>query len=214
MENSSHLVLGKNSGYLELVMGPMKSGKTTYLKFHATRFADIGMSSLYINHLVDERKTEGGDGNSFTSHSSSDVYLSEKVKRVKTDKLRDVDVSDSDFIFIDEGSFYDDIVETVKFWINDLDKNVFIACLSGNFKRKSIGKCQDLYGEADKLTMIGSVCLFKDEGVVCHRYAPFTSKVGGDIGKSVEIGNDIYLPTCRKHHNKILSDSKNGATFS
>ena len=81
------------SGYLALYIGPMKASKSTFATTEATRFADLGEKVLYINSKKDEeRKTEGGQNGKFTSHNSSNVYLSDKVDAVTVTLLSEIDV--------------------------------------------------------------------------------------------------------------------------
>src|SRR5579872_2401972 len=96
----SHQMDSEQTGYLQLFLGPMFSGKTLQLIMAATRKADTGSHVAYINHSGDIRDTKGGDLKKFTSHSSTLRSLSPEITSFSTDTLSSVDVSMFDVIAI------------------------------------------------------------------------------------------------------------------
>lgn len=118
---------------LELILGPMYSGKTTTLltrKFGKT---------LLINHLLDTRcaGVQTHDGLRVPAH---------KCQRIPR-------LSGYDTYLIDEAQFFESLdgVET-------LAPNVVVAGLSGDYRRRPFGKILDLIPKADKVTFLTAKC--------------------------------------------------------
>jgi len=124
-----HVVVGS----CKIIFGPMFSGKSTKLRQEITTLADVGLKTLYINHSIDNRKTEAYD-QIITTHHSGFKGLSDKIDVIKINALSRIDVSMYDAIAIDEGQFFDDIDEVVREWVLKDAKIVIIASLDGDFR--------------------------------------------------------------------------------
>ena len=176
---------------LELVLGPMFSGKTSQLIARLTVYADLGFKVLYVNSNEDTRNTY------FSTHSGTELKTSSSIKMVKCTSLSSLDISKYSVIGIDESQFFDDLVIYVKEWL-DLSKHVISVGLDGDINRKPMGKILDLIPYADTVTKITAKCM------ICIKSgelkpAPFTIRKDGQI-KDREIGgSDIYIAVCRKH---------------
>ena len=118
---------------LELILGPMFSGKTTTL---LTR--KVG-KTLIINHSFDTR----GDG----------VKTHDGVEEAAMKCSVLPNVSDYDTVLIDEAQFFDSLDG-----IEDIAPNVVVAGLSGDYLRKPFGKILELIPKADKVTFLSAVC--------------------------------------------------------
>lgn len=118
---------------LELILGPMYSGKTTALLSRK-----IGRT-LLINHLLDTRC----DGVQTHDGLRVPAYKCRRIPRV----------SGYDTYLIDEAQFFDSLdgVET-------LAPNVVVAGLSGDYMRRPFGKILDLIPKADKVTFLTARC--------------------------------------------------------
>lgn len=118
---------------LEVILGPMFSGKTTTLLTRAKGRTQI------INHTLDTRthgvKTHDGDERE---------ALKCNVLPLKVD---------ADTVLIDEAQFFEslDHVET-------LAPNVVVAGLSGDYRRKPFGRILELIPKADKVTLLTAKC--------------------------------------------------------
>ena len=118
---------------LEVILGPMFSGKTTTLLSRAKGRTQI------INHVLDTR-THG-------------VKTHDGVEREAL-KCNVLPMSiDADTVLIDEAQFFEslDCVET-------LAPNVVVAGLSGDYRRKPFGKILELIPKADKVTFLTAKC--------------------------------------------------------
>jgi hypothetical protein len=94
---------------LHIVIGPMFSGKTTFL----SKIFDYS-KSIYINHTFDTR------GEIFYSHDPSILIKN----GIKTDSLKDEDILDYDIIAIDESQFFTNIKETIIRWVEKYEKTL------------------------------------------------------------------------------------------
>jgi thymidine kinase len=96
--------LCKNA-YLELIIGPMFSGKTSRLVdiYKQCKFCNIPVA--VINHCIDDRYHE-------TLLSTHDKIM---IPCIKTDTLRNVltNIQDAQVVIINEGQFFSDLYEVV-----------------------------------------------------------------------------------------------------
>lgn len=175
-----------NCGYLEIILGPMFSGKTSRLIEIYKKCVFCRMNVSVINHVIDNRY----DNNLLSSH---DLV---KIPCIKTDNLaslfEDVSVLDSEVILINEGQFFGDLYSFVSNMLQR-NKKIYVCGLDGDFKRQKFGEMLDLIPLCDKVTKLASLCsICKDgtEGI-------FSKRLTGETSQTV-VGSDIYIPVCRK----------------
>lgn len=193
---------------LSVATGPMFSGKTSYMVKEVCKYTDLSSSVSYavvINHSLDDRDRE----KLVSSHASLYKGLSDKVDVVSTPKLADVDVSGYVVIGVDEANFFDDLVETVRTWL-DQGKHIICAGLDSDFKMRPFGNIHGLLHMADSFVKLNAVCTMCMEETAARGEiitptntvpAPFTRRIGGDNNKLIDIGgDDKYIAVCRKHH--------------
>lgn len=118
---------------LEVILGPMFSGKTTTLLTRAQG------KTVIINHVLDTR-CEGV--------KTHDGVEADAMKCSVLPK-----VTGYDTVLIDEAQFFEclDCVET-------LAPNVVVAGLSGDYRRKPFGRILELIPMADKVTFLTAKC--------------------------------------------------------
>jgi thymidine kinase len=175
-------------GKLEMIIGPMFSGKSTELIREIRLAKVIEKKVLVIKPLLDDRY----ENNKIISHS----FESEECNTIDfLYKLND-QVIKYDLIVIDEGQFFPDLKEAVIKWVEEYNKEVLVGGLDGDFKRQPIGKILDLIPYADKCKKISSMCKLCNDGtkaIFSHRTS--------DNNEQVQIGgSESYAPLCRKHY--------------
>jgi len=200
-----------NSGYLSIHMGCMRAEKSVFACKKATKYADLGESVIFVRSSLDEgRQTEGGDDLTFSSHSSSNRYLSPKVKTMSCEKLKEIEVDEYNVIIIDEGQFFEDLVESCLDWVDEKQKIVYVVGLDSSYKRTKIGNIVDLIPHADyyeKFTAKCSVC-FSENTIRSLKYtkAIFTAR-RTDLSEStdsvIKPGTSEYVSVCRHHYNAL-----------
>ena len=176
-----------STGYLELIIGPMYSGKTSKLLELYKQFTFCGIKTLVINYDEDTRYSD-------TQLSSHDKIM---IPCKQANSLsRDISITDQEFIeaqviLINEGQFFKDIVEWTKTAVEKYNKSVYICGLDGDFKRNSFGQWLDLLPFCDKVTKLHSYCSLCKKNL-----AIFSHRLTGETAQKI-IGSDNYVPLCR-----------------
>jgi thymidine kinase len=179
------------TGYLELIISCMFSGKTTLLLNKLNTFASVQLSCLYINHSLDSRSDS-----SFSTHNPIITSIG-SISAMKLDTLSSFDFYDSyDVIGIDEAGFFPDLLEKVLYLVEQKGKRVIVAGLQSDFKRQPLGKTLDLIPYADQITKLSSYCKIcaqarqVKEASFSHRMVPSESQILIGMKES-------YIPLCR-----------------
>lgn len=204
----------QKTGYLELFIGPMYSGKSSTLAMKAVRHADVGLSVLYVNHSLDNRSTKGDM--TFSTHNSQYSKMSPKVKTVKVGLLADVNIENYHVIAVDECQFFDDLVSIVQKWVTDDHKIVYCAGLDGDCFRQSFGHTVELIPFADNIIRLQADCrlcaqnfLQLPQSEQVHTIimkAPFTARMSNSKELILPGADDLYIPLCRYHYDTFMSD--------
>ena len=176
------------SGYLEIILGPMYSGKTSRLVDIYKQCKLCNIPVAVINHSIDTRYDSG---DLLSTHDKI------KIPCIKTTNLFDIyeneDVYLSKVILINEGQFFPDLYHFVKDMISNINKKkVYICGLDGDFKRQKFGEILDLIPLCDKVTKLTSICS------LCKNGNPgIFSKRISDEKEQTLVGSDNYIPVCR-----------------
>jgi thymidine kinase len=179
------------SGYLELFIGPMFSGKTSKLIQIYKELKGYSKTVSVINHSFDKRY----DDLMMSSHDKIMVpCLQAKTLGElwnNTENNGNNVLRSSDFILINEGQFFEDIYDIVLDMLKH-NKTVYVCGLDGDFERKKFGLILDLIPICDKVTKLNSLC------VSCKDNTPgiFSKRITGETGQTV-IGSDNYIAVCR-----------------
>lgn len=116
----------KTRGQIQVILGPMFSGKSTELMRRVRRFQIAQYKCLVIKYAKDTRYS-----NSFSTHDRNTMdALPACMLRDVTQESLGVAV-----IGIDEGQFFPDIVDFCEMMANE-GKTVIVAALDGTFQRK------------------------------------------------------------------------------
>lgn len=189
----------KLGGLRGITLGPMFGGKSTKLVNSISIWAHAPFHEkvLYINHLSDNRSTTH-TSSTFSTHNKCLNKIPEGINQVKCHRLSEVSVRDFNVIGIDEFQLYDgNPAKTVRDWVINQNKNVYIASLDGDFQLEPFGEIYSLIPlcQSGGLTKLGSIC------ITCyqkgqHSVASFTQRTSSTEEK-IEIGGaDKYIPVC------------------
>ena len=174
------------SGRIDLIIGPMFSGKSTELLRRVRRYKYAGKKCLVLKYAKDKRYSE----NTIMTHD-----LSNSLPAVNVSKLSEVSLEESipyDVIGIDEGQFFPDLFEFTERAAN-LGMVVIVAALDGDFQRKPFGKICELVPKSESVTKLSAVC------TSCKiNSASFTQRTTSDTAQEVIGGAEMYRPVCRK----------------
>ena len=175
-------------GFLEIILGPMFSGKTTRLIEIYNRYKHTKQNVIAINYTLDTRY----DDNMLSTHDKI------KIPCVFTEDIASLldkeDIKNADIILINEGQFFQDIVSTVKTLVEKMNKKVYICGLDGDFERNKFGNLLELIPFCDNVTKLHSNCHS------CSADAIFSHRTSQEAGQVV-IGSLNYVPLCRKCYN-------------
>jgi thymidine kinase len=195
----------KTKGYLELIIGPMYSGKTSKLLevYKQCNFCDITV--CVINHSLDKRYHNSMlashdkimipclnvDNLSNLWFNNGEIDLTSFSDNTEHKFIRNAEV-----ILINEGQFFKDL----HYVVNDMLKNnkvVYVCGLDGDFERKKFGELLDLIPLCDKVTKLTSLCS------ICKNGTPgiFSKRLSNETEQTV-IGCENYIPVCRFCYDK------------
>lgn len=186
---------------LDLIIGPMFSGKTTELIRRLNTFASIGKKCVYINSFLDNREEKD-----FSTHNPDLKSLTKidsmKVKFINycfIEKVKKYDV-----IGIDESQLFGVNLSptTIEFLTDKLDKKIIMSGLNGDFKRNKFGRLIDLIPICDTVVKLYPYCTKCSEDGKIEK-ALFSKKINEDT-KIVDVGYDNYIPVCRKCYVNFL----------
>ena len=173
--------------YLELILGHMFSGKTTKLLeiYKQNVFCEI--PTVVINHAADTRYHE-------TLLSTHDKRM---IPCIQLNKFSEMDfsqkemINNSEVILINEGQFFDDIIQFVESMLK-MSKMIYIAGLDGDFERKKFGTLIDLIPLCDKVSKLNSLCS------KCKNGTPgiFSMRLTNEKQQTL-VGSENYIPVCR-----------------
>lgn len=178
-------------GYLELIIGPMFSGKTTQL------------INIYNQHYASNKNIKVINYTGDTRYHDSMLSTHDKIMIpcVFANKIKDVCTSDNmykyDTVLINEGQFFPDLYESVYELVETYKKSVYICGLDGDFKRDKFGKMLDLIPLCDKVTKLTAKC------ASCKRSAIFSKRLTKEE-QQVVIGSSNYEPMCRECYNRTV----------
>lgn len=191
-------------GYLELIIGPMFSSKTTTLLeiYKKCKFCNIPVS--IINHTIDNRYHD----TLISSHDKvmapclqanklSDIWTREGW--IESGNYSDIYANNllrsAEVILINEGQFFIDLYEIVVDMLKH-NKKVYICGLDGDFERKKFGSILDLIPLCDKVNKLTSLCSLCRDGTL----AIFSMRLTKEKEQTI-VGSDNYIPVCRKCYN-------------
>lgn len=179
----------KVRGQIQVILGPMFSGKSTELMRRVRRFQIAQYKCLVIKYAKDTRYS-----NSFSTHDRN------TMDALPACLLRDTaqEALGAAVIGIDEGQFFPDVVEFCEAMAN-AGKTVIVAALDGTFQRKAFGTILNLVPLAESVVKLTAVCM------ECFREAAYTKRLG--LEKEVEVigGADKYHSVCRQCYFKKSS---------
>lgn len=184
-------------GYLELIIGPMFSGKTTELLkiFKQCKFCD--MSVLIINHSSDDRY----NNIMLSSHDKimapclqanklTDIWMNHADRKEDAAALMSADI-----ILINEGQFFSDLYDVVVDMLKN-NKKIYICGLDGDFNRNKFGSLLDLIPLCDKVSKLTAMCSLCKNG----NRGIFSLRLTKETDQTI-IGTNNYIPVCRKCYN-------------
>ncbi len=190
-------------GQLDVICGPMFSGKSEELIKRLRRFEIAGLSIKIFNHALDVRYAK----NVIASHSKQS-WKAQPVSKAKNILKKANGITD--VVVIDEAQFFDKEIVPVVEKLVKKGIRVIVAGLDTNFRGQPFGSMPNLLALADgEVVKLRAVC------AVCKKWtATRTQRLLSDKSPApfhdplVKIGAaDSYEARCRQHHQVPKSTS-------
>jgi thymidine kinase len=188
-----------NKAYLELIIGPMFSGKTSKLLaiYNQCKFCNIPVQ--VINHADDIRYHDSmlstHDKNMIPciqAESLDELWNYNKIEEHYNDSAeKHFRLRSAKVILINEAQFFPDLFKVVSDMLRER-KQVYICGLDGDFQRKRFGELLELIPLCDKVTKLTSLCS------LCKNGEPgiFSMRLTKETQQTL-IGSNNYIPVCR-----------------
>jgi len=184
--NSSQLKT-MSSGYLELILGCMFSGKTTKLLDIYNMYMICEVDCCVVNYNKDKRYHE-----EFLSTHDKKMIPCINVKNMR-EAVTDTNISKYDVFLVNEGQFFVDVYDVVLELVEKYGKKVYVCGLDGDYKQQTFGKLLNLIPHCDNYCKLHALCKKCKNGTI----ASFSKRITCETDQEV-IGSDNYIPVCRK----------------
>jgi len=194
------LLEGLHPGVLEVITGPMGSGKTLAVIFRLNKLQhDFHIPYMAFKPIIDDRfekdklvsrAGERCDAVVVDGNEPSQIY----EKLAKCGK-------EIDFIAIDEAQFFHySLVDVVHGLIRE-NKNVLVSGLDTDFRGEPFGPMSYLLCRADHVSKLIAACAYPNckstarwtQRLIDGKPAPYNSPL-------IQVGAQEYEPRCTEHH--------------
>lgn len=177
------------NAYLELIIGPMYSGKTSYLINKYKQFTFCNNNILVLNHQIDTRYS-----NSQLSNHDLNMIPCQMIDKLsiifEKNEINDL-YEKAEVILINEGQFFKELEFSILKMLDD-NKKIYIAGLDSDFQKKKFGNIIDLIPHCDKITKLTSLCSICKNGTK----AIFSHRISSEKVQTL-VGSTNYIPLCR-----------------
>tara|TARA_Y100000590_G_C15599014_1_gene969251 strand:+ start:244 stop:786 length:543 start_codon:yes stop_codon:yes gene_type:complete len=175
------------TGYLELILGCMFSGKTTKLLETYNMYTICDISCCVINSSLDNRYSE----TNLVTHDNKSIpcIFVEKLENILTKET----LNKYNVFLINEGQFFEDLYDSVLKLVDKYHKKVYVCGLDGDFKREKYGQILELIPKSDKFFKLYAICKICKDGT----RACFSKRITKETTQTI-IGSTNYIPVCRK----------------
>jgi thymidine kinase len=175
---------------LEVVFGPMFSGKTTYALSYIRRQQSIGKNVLVIKPTIDSR---------YTLNSEIASHDLQKLQAVAWDPSVELyvlgNIHTYDCVVLEEAQFFKGLHDYV-YKLIKIGKQILIVGLDGDASQKMFGEILECIPLATHVTKLNALCKVCADGTL----APFTKKLVHTSGPVIDVGgSEKYASVCLRH---------------
>lgn len=184
-----------NMGWIEVVVGPMFSGKSEEL-IRRLRRAEIARQRVQIfKPEIDQRYTKNG----IVSHSGLEIP-SELVR--KGEDILDRVAARTEVVGVDEAQFLGETVVDACVKLADLGKRVIVAGLDTDFMGRPFEPMPRLLAVAEEITKLLAICMH------CGNPAVHTQRLTSSAAL-IEVGAaGMYEARCRRCFEPLLAQQQ------
>jgi thymidine kinase len=191
---------------IDIIIGPMFSGKSSELKRRCGRYMAIDKKVLVINSILDSRSTK----NTLSCHDESiatkDSFDVLKIKTLMS-IIHSTEFNKAEVIGIDESQFFDDLYTFVIF-CEQKNKSVIIVGLDGDSERKPFGQILQCIPLCDTVVKLHAYDMISKDGSDAIFSKKLTNVNNSD---TICIGaQDKYVAVSRKNYltNPVSNNSR------
>jgi len=191
-------------GWIELVVGPMFSGKSEELIRRVTRALIARQKVQVFKPAIDDRYESAA----VASHGGRSL---EAVAVDDTAGIAALLEEDTQVVAVDEGQFFDAGLVPLALELADAGKRVIVAGLDLDFRGEPFGPMPALLAQAEMVEKLTAICS-------CGRAATRTQRlIGGhpahfDDPVILVGAAESYEPRCRTHH-VVLREARDTPLF-
>lgn len=177
---------------LEVVLGPMFSGKSTYALSYIRRQRVIGKKVLVMKPNIDVRYSEE---NILVTHDREKTpCMMWNVHETLNPAISEVQTSDC--IVLEEAQFFVGLKNFVIYALRVFHKNILVVGLDGDASQYPFGEVLECIPWATHVTKLNAFCRRCSDGTL----GPFTRKIDLAISQQVDVGgSEKYESVCLKH---------------
>lgn len=175
---------------LNLVVGPMWAGKSSYILGKIRRYKAIGWDIYVITNALDHRY-----GNFVISTHDNDQHAAVSVRNLLPLR-KEEQYKKAKLIILEEAQFFQDLAEFVINAVEEDSKHVIVVGLDGDSERRPFGDILKLVPYCDSVEKITSLCSECGDGTP----ALFSYRCTNQSEQVVVGAENMYKPLCRKHY--------------
>jgi thymidine kinase len=192
MDNSLNTTKNIPEPFVNLIMGPMFSGKTTklihsynaYVKTYGKEKC-IMLNYIHDKRYTKEQKVVSHDGLSVDCYDTSN--LAEFIDNYSTQPI----FLKAKYIFINEAQFFSNLIHLIIFSTKILNKNFVLCGLDYDYKKEKFGDLLNLVPYANNVHNLTGKCNTHN----CSYPSKYSHRVI-NCEKQVLIGITQYVPLC------------------
>ena len=175
---------------LEIVIGPMFSGKSSHAMAFVRRQRAIGKSVIVIKPNIDTRYSQDSV---MVTHNNEQIPC--KIWDVEVPLTPTSHILEHEFIVIEEAQFFKGLQSFVQYILKAYGKHILLVGLDGDASQQKFGELLECIPYATSVTKLCALCSECKDGTL----APFTKRMG-NIQSQVDVGgHEKYIPVCLKH---------------
>ncbi len=178
---------------LDIIIGPMFAGKSCELIRRIRLLKVLKKEYIVIKPKIDNRYDNLSDSNMIVSHNFDKEHC---IVLEKLDHIFKNDLVNINTIFIDEGQFFNDLIDVVKKLVEIYKINIVVSGLDGDSNRNKFGQILDLIPLSNTCTKINAACIMCLDGTP----APFSFRKNNNNEQILIGAGDLYMSLCRKHY--------------
>jgi thymidine kinase len=187
-------------GVLEVIVGPMFSGKSEELirRLKRARIAKQRVSCFKPDIDLRYHRTAIASHSEQTHEAS---VVTPNAERLREALFATRQIDEIEVVGLDEVQFFDDAILPLTMELVGLGKRVILAGLDTTFANEPFGPVPALMALADKVTKLNAVCM------VCGQPAIHTQRLGHSQELVVVGAAGMYEARCRAHFQPYVEES-------